>query len=550
MTWGQRAIWEPLQWFGDDTAQFNNPRSVTLARPVSVESFVAAVRALVERHQALRTRFAAGEQHVAGSGEYSVELCHGDAPDAAAVAARLAARPFHLESEWPARIAAIRGKAGLVTAAAIVTSHVAMDGWALDAFTTELAALLDGGDGTGGPTWEPLDQVGFETSARGQRVSAAAIAYWRAGLSVMPPTMFDFPATAAGELPIHRYVLESAAVSAAAPVLAERSRTSLPTVLLAVTALLLAASTGHAMCALQLIVGNRVRHRHRLLYAPTAQNGLMVLPVPGDASLTDAVREAARPATEAYLQGHYDPADLAAARAEIETARGARFDLSAYFNFHHHTAQWAQPDGQAVLPSAGELTRLRGETRLTRLAPFAKHDMKFYVNVTGRPGSPEAALLLLANTEYLPEPAGERILRGIETLLCEAVAREVAVSEIAGLAGLEPAQRGVGWFLTGAGWAHLPTVAGLVRQATGDPGAAVFACQATDTSPAGLTAFTSAASDSLEVVHRRVMDALADTTGAVAPARYVLTGRAPGDPASLAAWEALPAEACGTGRPV
>src|SRR5215472_8763041 len=31
MTWGQRAIWEPLQWFGDDTAQFNNPRSVTLA---------------------------------------------------------------------------------------------------------------------------------------------------------------------------------------------------------------------------------------------------------------------------------------------------------------------------------------------------------------------------------------------------------------------------------------------------------------------------------------------------------------------------------------
>jgi hypothetical protein len=194
------------------------------------------------------------------------------------------------------------------------------------------------------------------------------------------------------------------------------------------------------------------------------------------------------------------------------------------------------------------LTRLRGETRLTRLAPLAKHDMKFYVNVTGRPGSPEAALLLLANTEYLPEPTGERILRGIECLLCEAVAREVGVAEIAGLAGLAPAQRGEGWCLTDAGWAHLPTVAGLVRQATGDPGAAVFPRRATATEPAGLTAFTQAATDPLEVVHRRVMDALADTTGAVAPACYVIVPRAPGDPASLAAWEALPAVASGTGR--
>lgn len=549
MTWGQRAIWEPLQWFGHDTAQFNNQRSITLARPVSVECFMGAVRALAERHQALRTHFAAGEQHIAGSGDYTVELCHGDVTDAVAVAARLAARPFDLESEWPARIAAIRGEAGLVTAAAIATSHVAMDGWALDRFTAELAALLDGRDGTQGPTWEPLDQVGFETSARGQRVSAAAIAHWRAGLALMPPTMFDFPATPACGPPVHRYLLESAAVSAAAPVLARRTRTSVPTVLLTVTALLLAARTGHDMCALQVIAGNRVRHRHRLLCAPTAQNGLMVLPVPRDASLAGAVREAARPATEAYLQGHYDPADLAAVRAEIETARGARFDLSAYFNFHHHTARWAQPQSRAALPSAEGLARLRGQTRLTRLAPLARHDMKFYVNVTGRPGSPEAALLLLANTEYLPEPTGERILRGIETLLCEALAREVTVAEIAGLAGLAPAHRGEGWCQTGAGWAHLPTVAGLVRQATGDPGAAVFHRPATDAEPAGLVAFTRAATDPLEVVHRRVMGALSDETCAIAPAWYVITRQAPGDPASLAAWDALPAVASGTGRP-
>ncbi|MEU6239407.1 hypothetical protein ABZ885_41410, partial [Kitasatospora sp. NPDC047058] len=65
-TWGQRTIWAPISWYAPDDHYFNIALPVELRHPVGPAAFGAAVRALLERHESLRTLYRTGPDGALG----------------------------------------------------------------------------------------------------------------------------------------------------------------------------------------------------------------------------------------------------------------------------------------------------------------------------------------------------------------------------------------------------------------------------------------------------------------------------------------------------
>lgn len=448
MTWGQLHIWRPMQWFGADSAAFNIKRVVPLPeRGVPLSACRTALRRLIEAHQALRTRFTeqpdGTRQIVAASSAHLVEvhpLPEGADPQEAAAeqAGRLAAIPFRLSSEWPVRFSLVC-RDGQVYAVAVVASHVAVDGWGIERITTDLAAMLvpsaaPQGAPAGSPaaSWQPLEQAAFERSERGRRKDARAMEFWRERLAEVPDTA---PARAAGapaDPPVQRWVMRSTALAAASAELGRRTRTSSSTVLLALSAVALSALRAEPVVALQLIAGNRYTPRQQQLVSAAAQDALLVFRQE-DASLDDTVRTVYRQATEGYFHGQYDPLSLAALLDEVRRSRRHPLDLSGYFNDARLGREWYLPSG----PDDPDPLTPRSARGPVLAQGFQRHDMTFCLSLAQR--GAECEVSLLADTAHLPQERVPAVLTGLESLLCDAVDREVPLSEIPaalGLAGL------------------------------------------------------------------------------------------------------------------
>ncbi|KXK62285.1 hypothetical protein AWW66_09100 [Micromonospora rosaria] len=554
LTWAQSVMWGPLRWFGKEANQFNIGRTLVLATPVPPDRLLAALRTLIEDHQTLRTHYveSAGQprQQVAAAGTYEVTVVD-DGGDPARVGAdltqELTEAAFDHDTEWPLRVGGVVDAVGRVTGLALVGSHLAFDGWSFGTLVDLLLDRLDGnGDGTPtreSPAPQPLEQAAYQSSEAGRQQSERGLRHWAQGLATAPASMFDVPRAPTGDHPIERHLLDSAAVTAAAVTLAARTRTSFSTVLLGLTTVILTAYNGHDTCVLKLITGNRLDRRSRDLIALNTLDALLTCTV-SDVDLLTAIRQVHRPAFDAYRRAQCDPAGVHRVVTETGRRRGVSFDLSAYFNNGHRGNDWA-PTGPA--PGPAQLADLRRASEYTRLDPLTRSDMTFMV-AASNPGDGRCRLGLLVDTAYLPAPAGETIVRGIETLLCDAVTEEIRVSEVAARIGLTPARRGADWVRTDTGWVRPDDVADLVRRAADGATATVV----TDRDPTGgahLTAYVADPSLSPGTLHRRVLDLLPGQTGVAAPTEYVICAAAPRTGSGPAAWRDAPVAARGSGRP-
>ncbi|MBO4161076.1 condensation domain-containing protein [Micromonospora antibiotica] len=550
LTWAQSVMWGPMQWFGKEANQFNIGRSLVPPTPVAPARLHATLRALVEAHQTLRTRYVERgdqpQQQVAAAGAYDVVVVddHGDpARVGDELVADLTATAFDHEAEWPLRVGCARDRTDRISAVALVGSHLAFDGWAFNTLTALLLARLADPPAPPAPATgsgaQPLAQAAHQQSAAGRQQSRLGLRHWEQGLSTAPASMFDLPRAATGDQPIERHLLDSTAVTAAATALAARTRTSFSTVLLCLTTLVLTAYNGHRTAVFKLIAGNRLDRDSRDLIALNTLDALLVHPVDGDGDLLTAIRQLHRPAFEAYRRAPCDPAGVRTVVDEVGRRRGLTFDLSAYFNNGHRGSDWATADPD---PGPDRLTELRRGSRYSRLEPLSKSDMRFYVAASNQ-GDGRCRLGLLVDTAFFPGGLGETVIRGIETLLCAAVTGVVRVAEIADRIGLTPARRGPDWVSTPAGWVRPQAVAELVGEVAGTT---AFAEPAAD---GGITAYVSGPGSPTEL-HRRVLDALAGRPGLVAPTGYVICGSTPPPGAGPDAWRALPVLARGSGRDV
>lgn len=550
MSWGQAAIWKWLPWFGEDAASFNMTRIVHPPSDTDVAAALAAVGAVVAAHQVLRSRFGDGPdgpyQEVHGTGVVDVLLV--DVPPgpetatvavAADVAAELSGKSFQHGDEWPVRIA-VGVSAGVCRFVVLALSHLAVDWSALELLVADLRGRFAGP--VPAPAWQPLDQARYERSPAGLRRGATALERWRAALSTLPPSMFDYPPVEPTRPRFQRLCLSSPALAMAADRLATANRVSTSSVLLAAVALCLSALSGRQECVLRIIVSNRHDERRRGLVAATAQNGVFGLDS-APADLTEAIRLSYRSGLVAYASGHYDPAALSDLIAEVGLDRGAHFDHIAYFNDVRGRDRWPEVDAAGLTPA--RLAELRDRTVVSHDAAWESYDVKFFLAV--EPADDRALVYLLADTAYVPLPVVERLLRGIETVLVEAAFRPVAVPEVAALTGLGPPDR-TGWWRVGAGWVRPEAVVEVVTAASGADHTAVFR----DPEAGGrLVAYLVAPelAGTLPAVHRTVVELLDGRSDAVAPDRYVVCAAPPADPADLASWQALAPVDAGSGRP-
>ncbi|MDP9861276.1 MULTISPECIES: condensation domain-containing protein [Streptosporangium] len=417
LTWGQRAIWDTIQKTAPDDHYFNFGRVLAVprrARPLTVERAAAALGALVERHESLRTRLGAGPSQVLGtSGAIPATVSAGD-PDRLLEA--LAARAFDYGDEWPLRVGLVVAD-GTVTHIVLVFCHLAADGLGAEAAITDLRLLLLRGAVPGPPPPSPLELARWQRSERGLKVARTAAEHWEDGYRRIPPTMFDRPVAVPESPPIRRARIVSRAMDLAVQRIAAVHGASTSTVLLAGASVLVGAVTGHDVCAMLPIVGNRFRGDTANAVTTLSQEGLFVLDLRGGAAFADLLRAAKPAALRAYRSAYHDPGDRDRLTARISRERGTGIHPYCCFNDMRFIDRVDASHDERTVRQAMD------ETALTWPLSQERLNCRFCLHVTGEPGG--LGVSLTADTRYLPRPAMERYLRDMESLLVEAAFREV-----------------------------------------------------------------------------------------------------------------------------
>lgn len=398
-------------------------RTVDLPKELTTDQIKSALTELLRRNEALRTLFqetGADEwtQAVADRGSVLlavVEAAPGNFRDVAGELANdLVKRTFRHDTEFPFRCTLVLAD-GVPAQLVLVFSHLGVDFWGVRELERQLVDLL-AGKVPPEPEWQPVDQARYESEGPGADRGASAVAYWRRTLGRVPAALFP-PAPAGDEGRPERFVrlgMDSQAVAVAATALADRCQTSTGTVLLAATAAVLGAYTGHGTVPLQLIAVNRHDDRTRRLVAAMAENALFSLDV-ADGSFDQAVKRAFLAGMNAYRHAHYDPI---AVDEVLDTARarnGGVLDLGNFFNDKRLKDRWED------LPDTGgdrsRLVQLTERTRIFHVGCWERQDAAFFVHTSYAPDT--CLLHLMADTELIPRTDIELLLRAFETLLVD-----------------------------------------------------------------------------------------------------------------------------------
>ncbi|WP_031523095.1 condensation domain-containing protein [Streptomyces sp. NRRL F-5123] len=552
LTWAQQHMLTLFEELHPQTDPLNLRFAAKLRPGLTEDEVLDALADLVRTYDTLRTRYAVTPdgpvQRVSAAVRLRVAVhdCPAEAGETLAtqVLAEAAARPFDIGAEWPVR-AAIVVVDGAPRHLLLALCHLAVDHEGAEWMRHHLRALLPPQPARAPVPATPYRMLGEaerERTAAGVRGGVRAVAHHERTFAAMPQTMLP-RALAEAEPPRYRYLeFHSPALALALPALAARHNSSPATVLFAGLAAVSGFVAGLPRAFLQLTVGNRARAR---LHGAV---GMFTQDVPVAVDLTDAtVADVIGRATPAVFQaarfGAYPPADLAAARRAAELRRGVAFDLSCWLNYRTSAEHTAPATGR---PTAAELDRAAARTRWRWLDGTDNSTSTYFVFADSRPR--RVTLTTILDTALLPAAEAVEWLRAVERVLCASLGGDVAVAAIGERTGLAPDPRGDGWFLSDAGWAHLPTVTDLVRRTSAAEHAAVLA----EPSAEGprLVAYLQGARTPPDpaALHAACTAALPGLRTAVAPHEYVVCAGPPPRSPDPAAWRRAPVLARGTGR--
>jgi Condensation domain len=432
LTWGQQAMWRLIRLIAPADGWLNQLRCLAGFRRATLgpAAVAVAIGRLVSRHEALRTRIREvdGEvcQVVADRGRVPVEVVSAapaDADDAGReLAQRLVQPAFDHADDLPIRVGVVTVD-GRVTCIALVLSHMCADWFAADLVERELRILLLHQAVNAPRGVQPVD-LAYRQRAVQRPQSDRALAYWLAQYQRIPPGMFarvDGARDASTPSRYQRMYLTSAALPAAAALLAARHRVTTSTVLLTATAARIGEWTGQPVCGLMTMVNNRFQPGHAQVVSSMNQLGLFVLDVgPGGADLDELIPRAWRAALLAYRNGYYDVADHEAAVQAAGRTSGIEADPFCCFSDVRLTSSGGTipgPSGPDGPPDAGQLPAALQHSALS-VEPVDEFNWQFYLEVRDAPGA--LCLVLVSDTRYLPADHAERFLRGLERNVVDA----------------------------------------------------------------------------------------------------------------------------------
>jgi condensation domain-containing protein len=432
LTWGQRHIWRALRLHGPGQYFLNCPWALPVYARPDLGAVLTALRALVERHEALRTTFAdtsAGPvQRVARGGELTVQLEQAGPERPLELAGRLAARMseeiFAPGEDWPLRCRVVI-KDGRPAALALAFSHLAVDHWALSLISADWRRLLRGED-LPPAAWQPMDQTELEATEPFQARSARSIRCWQPVLDEVPLDVFGHPPGQPEDPRFIEVAMESAAVGVAVGRLAQRWGVSTSSVLLAACAAVLATVTGRQQAVMLMVHSNRRDPRTRAMVGTVGQDSLFALDLTG-ADFAATCRAAERNALLAYRNTQYDPFAMWAMREETGRRRGREPDLNAFFN----DRLGSERPRSAVGGNPADLTA-RTSTHVGKSWPSIHIRVMFTVGTMAGAGE----LSLIADTAYLPRDTATSMLLGIEALIVRSLTEEIPVAAVPRVSGI------------------------------------------------------------------------------------------------------------------
>lgn len=446
LTWGQRRTWDDIQYFYPEIKGFYVMRRAVPVPPgLSLEKVLDGIRAIVERHEALRTHFREGsagpEQSVLSDGEVQVAVFEiarhptGDLLDLMSKGIDKACGViFEHETELPVRfgVALSQNTPILVT---LAFSRLTVDMQSAVLASTELFTLFDAAARgevaqLPEPGRSPLDQVEFERSERGRRLNRRSMANLRRDLEAIEPSMFGAPVPLDGPR-YWRGCLDSEAAALAVTALSRRYAASPSALLLAVTTSLLNALTGTEICALGLIYGNRSVLGLKGAVGSLSQTALVCVPVrPG--SFGAHAETVSSSMTRSYINACFDTLEAAEIVREVSQRRGVTFDLECRFN-DMWSRTLGEDDAKAdVEPGLIRDARARSAFSWTERTDSDK--ISFYLDISGT--AKRMRLLALADTHRIPPAAIQGFLEAVERVLAALAERDLDLVEIVELADL------------------------------------------------------------------------------------------------------------------
>jgi hypothetical protein len=441
MSWGMWEIWHAM--VGQGGALPIGGRA-PLAEGTTVADLAEEMRYLLSRFPSMRTRLRFDEtghptQELFASGTAVLEVYDADeavasghvrpatsdapadradrtAPGADPVDAFAAEveetyrrTPFDYTADWPVRMAVIRHRGRperLVTVMCHLVSDAIGGGIMLREVARRSTEPVTG--------LQQLDQARWQSSPAGQRQNDRAMRHWETILRSIPARQLPGPTDP--RTPRHwGLALRSPALTAALPVIAERTGADIGTVFFAALSVALHGVTGISPVVIRPVVNNRFRPGLGDVVCMIAQAGVCSVDV-ADATLDEVVERARRATMSAYKYAYFHPERLRELMARISVERGEPIGVDCFLN-----------DRSAHLPPPGErprgtepaqaLREARAETTLTWVYQQDDPVERLFVSVDDGPAGVETEIRF--DTHFLSPGQAEALARGIEAVAVE-----------------------------------------------------------------------------------------------------------------------------------
>ncbi|MDX3228656.1 condensation domain-containing protein [Streptomyces sp. ME19-01-6] len=416
LTWSQKQVCRWMEQTAPHFANMNLGLLLELPRGADVADATAALRLLIERHEALRTRI-----HLDGSGVYrQIVHARGRLPvalrecatdeDARSVLADMEGMPF-TAVEWPLRVALLLS-GGRVTRIAFALSHTATDGWGKEVIQREMIDLISSPPDQRAeilrrPVVQPREQAARERADGG---SAARVVedYWAGQLRRFPNDRFPVPQRPAESPRFPEVMMASPAAASAIARIAEQHQVTPHTAVVGALSVLLSAISHSGLATFRLFCTNRLSEASR----SSLGNFYQVVPVTvevGELPFREVLGNSWKASMTAYHLGSCDPDRLAELTDALSRDRGVHPDLECFINLHgsRTDSPGAMPDGS---PEERDSTRIRANGGLDIWEPG-----KFYVDVWRV--SQEFVVSLWGDTALFPSDVLSDCLRCLEHIL-------------------------------------------------------------------------------------------------------------------------------------
>ncbi|MBF6327865.1 amino acid adenylation domain-containing protein [Nocardia transvalensis] len=226
LSFAQRRMWF-LNRLAPESAAYTIPLAVRLTGQLDVAALAAAAADVLDRHEALRTRYPADAegpyQEIVPAAEVPLTLQPQDV-DPEALPARLAeivGAPFDVTAEVPVRAALLRAAAD-AHVLVLAIHHINADGFSMGPLARDLALAYAARAAGAAPAWSPLplqyaDYALWQRDTLGpdnvtDSLAARQLAYWTEALAGIPdqldlPSDRPRPPVASQRGAVHRFVL-------------------------------------------------------------------------------------------------------------------------------------------------------------------------------------------------------------------------------------------------------------------------------------------------------------------------------------------------------